>query len=447
MTSDASPAASGSTRLSRLLRLGRPALIGVAVAWAVVLVMMLTHTLFVSHDSLSNYSHVWWVADQLRGGQGLPFRMPVLGHGEALTFPYGFLPWVVGGLLALVLGDWAVTLLIVLGFVAVVATMFWALPEIRHGWWAVAALINPTLVMAPIIGQLPFLWATAFFFAAMGCWRRDKRLLAVVLAAIAQATHPAILIPIALIVVALRLPWERNKRALVIDYGVSLLISLPAVYLVFDSPVMEDTSLATKVANFAATLAVRLFVVLAPMGLAALKHWGIDRLPKPLVKRGIEPYALAAVAIAIILNVVFLRPFEMTWAWAGLARHPDRTLANYAKSSEFQPGLTYRVLRAGDGKVGMYQLLKAGGRLDSEFFPESIGRRSFSSTEQYSTFLRKRRVDTVILFANYDARWRTNEHAMLGELAAAHMCTSTQVGVTAVEHYARFDVYAIQRDC
>ena len=49
-------------------------------------------------------------------------------------------------------------------------------------WWAVAVLLNPTLVMAPIIGQLPFLWATAFFFLAIGFWRRDKRLLAALFA-------------------------------------------------------------------------------------------------------------------------------------------------------------------------------------------------------------------------------------------------------------------------
>jgi hypothetical protein len=447
MTADASPETLGGSRLQRVIRLGRPALIAVAIAWVAVLGVILSHTLFVSHDSLSNYSHVWWVADQLRTGQGLPFRMPVLGHGEALTFPYGFLPWLVGGILALALGDWAVTLLIVLGFVAVVAAMFWALPEIRHGWWAVAALVNPTLVMAPIIGQLPFLWATAFLFAAIGCWRRDKRIAAVLLVAVSQATHPAILIPIAMIVVAVWFPWERSKRALLIGYGISLVVCLPAVYLVFDSPVMEDTSLATKLVNFAATLAVRLFVVAGPLGLAALKHWGADWLPKRFLRRGIEPFALGAVALAIILNVAFLRPFEMTWAWAGLARHPDRTLSDYAKSSDFTPGLTYRILRAGDGKVGMYQVLKAGGRLDSEFFPESIGRRSFATVEAYSAFLRKRRVDSVILFNNYDARWRTNEHAMLEELTSIHQCSATQVGVTAEEHTDRFDVYKVQRTC
>jgi hypothetical protein len=441
MTADASR---GSSRLNRL---GRRAVIVVAAAWAVVLGAILRHSLFVSHDSMSNYGHVWWVAQQLRAGQGLPFRMPVLGHGEALTFPYGFVPWVVAGVLSLAFGDWAVTLLIVLGFVALVAAMFWALPEIRHGWWAVAVLLNPTLVMAPIIGQMPFLWATAFFFAAVGLWRRDRRIAAVVLAALAQATHPAILIPIALIVVGVWLIWEPHRRALLLGYACSLLLALPAAWLVFDSPVMEDTSLATKIANFAATLTVRIFVVGVPLVLAALQRRGLHWLPRPLVRRGMEPYALGAVAIAIILNLVFLQPFELTWAWAGLGRKPDLTLADFARSGDFSPGLTYRVLRAGDGKVGMYQLLKAGGHLDSEFFPESIGRRSFPSLAVYSTFLRRRGVDTVIVFKNYDVRWKTNEHELLEQLVADNHCSAAQVGATVLQRFERFDAYRIQRTC
>ena len=441
MTVDASR---GSPRLSRL---GRRALIVVGAAWALVLAAILRHSLFVSHDSMSNYGHVWWVAQQLRAGQGVPFRMPVIGHGEALTFPYGFLPWLVAGVLSLAFGDWAVTLLIVLGFVALVAAMFWAVPEVRHGWWAVAVLLNPTLVMAPIIGQLPFLWATAFLFVAIGLWRRDRRILAVVMAALAQATHPAILIPIAMIVVGVWLFWEPRKRALVLGYAASLLLSLPAAYLVFDSPVMEDTSTATKIANFVATLAVRIFVVAVPLVLAAIERNGLAWLPRRLVRRGMEPYAFGTVALAIILNVVFLQPFELTWAWAGLARRPDKTLAEFARSSDFSPGITYRVLRAGDGKVGMYQLLKAGGHLDSEFFPESIGRRSFPDLATYSLFLRHRGVDTVIVFNSYDTRWKTNEHEMLEALVTADHCTPTQVGATVVERFARFDVYHIQRTC
>ena len=224
-------------------------------------------------------------------------------------------------------------------------------------------------------------------------------------------------------------------------------MSLPAAWLVFDSPVMEDTSLVTKIANFAATLAVRIFVVAVPLVLAAIKRSGLPWLPRRLLRRGIEPYALGTVAIAIVLNLVFLQPFELTWAWAGLARRPDKTLAEFATSDDFTPGLTYRVLRAGDGKVGMYQLLKAGGRLDSEFFPESIERRSFATLAAYSDFLRRRDVDTVIVFTNYDTRWKTNEHELLDELATADKCTADQVGASVLARFARFDVYSIQRSC
>jgi hypothetical protein len=63
--------------------------------------------------------------------------------------------------------------------------------------------------------------------------------------------------------------------------------------------------------------------------------------------------------------------------------------------------------------------------------------------------LRKRQVDTVIIFANYDARWRTNEHLMLDQLADSGTdgCSRTQVGAQRLEHLERFDVYRIIRTC
>src|SRR5205085_352667 len=81
MSGEASAARFGASRY------GRPAFIAVAGAWLVVLGLILSHSLFVSHDTLSNYSHVWYVAEQLRAGDGLPFHMPVLGHGDPPRHP------------------------------------------------------------------------------------------------------------------------------------------------------------------------------------------------------------------------------------------------------------------------------------------------------------------------------------------------------------------------
>ena len=81
----------------------------------------------------------------------------------------------------------------------------------------------------------------------------------------------------------------------------------------------------------------------------------------------------------------------------------------------------YRVLRGGDSKLGAYLLLKAGGRLDSEFFPESMALKNFVSPQEYAALLCARRVDMVIAFHSYDATRHMNEHAMLARL---------EVGVT-----------------
>ena len=99
-------------------------------------------------------------------------------------------------------------------------------PELRRGWWAVAVLVNPALVEALLLGQLPFMWAAV---DADG----RRRLLAARPAqdrrscspALAQLTHAAVLIPLtALVVVAVRYRDEPNRRALVRGWLISLAI-------------------------------------------------------------------------------------------------------------------------------------------------------------------------------------------------------------------------------
>ena len=61
-------------------------------------------------------------------------------------------------------------------------------------------------------------------------------------------------------------------------------------------------------------------------------------------------------------------------------RREHRIARLLLRSPEFVPGATYRVLRgAADAKLGLYHVLRAGGRLDSELFPESMAMRSFAT--------------------------------------------------------------------
>jgi hypothetical protein len=402
------------------------------LAWVVGLVLLASRRLIVTLDSMNDYAHVWWVAERLWHGHGLPLRMPALGHGRALAFPYGLMPWLAAALIWPLFGERSVALMLVLGAIATVACTFYAFPELARGWWIAVTLANPILVMAPLAGQLPFLWAVALLLGAIGAWRRGHLFIAVVLAALAQGTHPVVLVPLTAGVVLLRLAFESDRGRLLTAWLVATALASPALVLVAVSPVATDTSIGAKLVAITETLVARSFVVIVPAALTWLKRRIGDR-PAP-----------ALLLLGIVSNLVLLVPLQVTQGWRALARRPDSVVADYTKSSSFRRGARYRVLRSGDSKVGMYQLLRAGARLDSEFFPESMARHSWPSEAAYARFLRKRGVDRVLVFASYDRRFSTNEHALLERLTKAP-CSAGGVKVTVHVVRPTFVEYDVDR--
>ena len=419
-----------------LERAGQYALWTVAVAWAVILALLARHRIVVTHDSLISYAHAWWINSQLWHGHGIPWRMPIIGHGTALTFPYGALPWLVAALLWPLLGEWAVTLVLVLGVLGVIVATFWAFPEARRPWWAVLVLSNPILVLAPLSGQLPFLWGSALLMLGIGFWRRDRRLWAVLAVGLAQLIHIAVVLPIAAILVVLRLRWEPHRRALVGCYLISVAIAAPAIWPVINSPVFTETSWLTKVWQLAGTVLIRLLLFVPPI------------LAMVFADRGARWWPIALTGVALVSNVALLAPLDAAYSWSSLGREPDQAMARFSASSQFRPGLTYRLLRTSDGKVGMYQLIRAGGRLDSEFFPESIWGGMFASERDYSDFLRARHVDEVLVFDQVPGHVHTNEPQLLARMAASgRPCAKDTVGIRLVYSADHWDYYAIDHSC
>jgi hypothetical protein len=407
----------------------------VALGWVVILALILTHALFVSQDSISNYAHVWYVSQRLWHGHGIPLHMPVLGHGRAYAFPYAFLPWLTAALVRPVLGDWAVTLWLVVGSVALAVATFYAFPELRRGWWAAAVLANPALVVAAIVGQLPFAWAGAFLLLAVGAWRRDRPVLATVAAAVAEATHPAVVLPLAALVVAGCLPFEAagRRRRLLACFAATGVLALPAAWLVVASPVYRDSSGGTRLSAFVGTMLVRCLIVVVPIALVLFRRLGW---------RGLGP---ALTALLLGLNVALIGPLDTHYAWQALRRRPDPRMLAFIRSPLFRPGATYRVLRAADGKVGMYQLIQHGARLDSELFPESIDRRTWPSLAVYTDFLDRRGVDQVLIFDTY-RYYGTNEHLELRRLAArSAVCRGGIAGARLLSTTRHYDLFAIAR--
>ncbi|HVW34062.1 MAG TPA: hypothetical protein VHL53_16115 [Acidimicrobiia bacterium] len=397
-------------------RIGDTLVVVLALVWAAVLALLLRHRLVVSHDTMINYAHVWYVSRRLWGGHGIPFRMPMLGHGQAFAFPYGVVPWLTAAVARPLAGDWIVTLWLVLGIAGLIVATFVAFPEVRRGWAAATVLLNPALVAAALIGQMPFTWGAALLLFAVAAWRRGRPGWAAALGALAQVTHPAVVAPIAAGAVALRLPFEAGGPArwrLVRWYALASVPLLPAAWLVVRSPVFEDSSTGVKVANFVTTLAPRCLVLVIPVGLVLLGGHRIRR-------------AAACLFTAALLALTW-RPLLLPEASRSVWRHPNRDMVAFLRSPEFEPGATYRVLRVTDFKVSLYQLIRAGGRLDSEFFPESIVRRRWPSAAEYGDFLRRRHVDYVMVWGHYGRVFHTNDEARLADLAAcgpaAPVCT------------------------
>ena len=234
--------------------------------------------------------------------------------------------------------------------------------------------------------------------------------MATVLVGLAQLNHAAIVMPIVVVAIALRWWSEPDRRALLRHYLISVLIAIPAVVAVVASPAFSDSSPRDRLVNFFSTLGPRVLIVVLPMVLVMWARSGSTRL------------AILGVVCMLGANVALHFPLHVELGWRTLRRTPrPESMQHFLHSNAFQQSHMYRVLRGGDSKLGAYLLLKAGGRLDSEFFPESMALKNFVSPQEYAALLCARRVDMVIAFHSYDATRHMNEHAMLARL---------EVGVT-----------------
>lgn len=385
----------------------RPVIAFLVVAWIVVLALYLRHAIVLSSDNINNHVHVWYIAHDLWHHARLPWHMPILAHGEAYAYPYGFVNWTTAAIFWPLFGNWTITLWNVLGAVGCIAGIFIAFPELRRGWWAASVLANPAVLEGLLFGQQSFLWGSMFLLFGVAAWRRGRLGCAAVLVGIGQANHAAIVLPIGMFLVAYYLIANPSDRRSVLQwYPLSFVLALPAVWLVFASPTTAQSSVGLEVSNFLITFGPRVIIV------------GLPVLCVLFQRTGIRALAPLGVALALIAHLGFEIPLNVGQQWSALAHNGADTapLDAYLHTSTFVRGATYRVLRGGDGKLGMYRVVRAGGRLDSEMFPESMAIRSFHDPADYARLLCDRRVDQVIHYDTYDTARHTNERLMIAAL-------------------------------
>ncbi|HET9730332.1 MAG TPA: hypothetical protein VFR41_12955 [Acidimicrobiia bacterium] len=375
--------------------------------WIVLVALYASHAIELASDSINNHVHVWWIADRLWHHGRIPWHMPILGHGDAFTYPYGVLNWTTAALFWPLFGNWTVTLWSIIGSVGCLIATFVAFPELRDDWWAVAVLANSALIESLLFAQQSFAWGAALLLFAMAAWRRGHRALAAVLAGLGMLNHAAVVAPISLVLVLLYLPFTQSKGALVRWYALACAMAIPAALVVFASPGYADSSSSSRMLNFWITAGQRVLIVVLPVFYALLKSTKIRAL------------AFLAVFVSFGFNIGFEAPLNVIGQWKALFTRSanTHTLDSYLHGPAFVRGATYRVLRGGDAKLGLYHVVQAGGRLDSELFPESMAIRSFRDVDEYEGLLCDRHVDQVLDFDTYDRSRHTNEHALLEQLA------------------------------
>ncbi len=380
---------------------------------------ILTRTIYLGDDTINNYAHVWYISHRLFDSGTIPLRFSELDGGRAFTFPYAIVPWTANALVYPVLGDWSVTLFLVLGGVAAAAGALLVRPSMRDPWLLLPFLANPFFIDAVGSGQYAFLWSAAGFFALV--WAAEKRRWPLAAAALwfTVSTHPiegGLAVALYLLWSAARSRGVRLPLLLVALAALPLLI--PSVYFAFDTPAVGENTWRTIAVSIGEDLPRRGSVLLAPFVLA----WAAPFLRRHYRTAGLA-FAAAAVPL-VLLSSGALEDMPGVGAWAeqgsyaGIVSAASQTdYRGYMGSGDFHSGAVYRVLSPNDREQGSYYLIRHHGVLANELFSESQRRTSWAETS-YRCYLAAKHIDRVVVERGYAEQFHTNEQSLLDGLVS-----------------------------
>lgn len=398
------------------------------LAGLIGLARILTRSIYLADDTINNYAHVWYISDRLFGSGHVPVRFAELDGGRAFTFPYGLAPWFVNALVYPLLGDWSVTLFLVLGAVSVVAMALVVRPAMRDPWLLLLFVANPFFIDAVANGQYSFLWATAGFFGFAWAVAKQRWIIALAALWFTVSTHPIE----GGLAAAVYIGWAvafrpRLRTPLLAISAVVLPLLAPSIYFAVRTPAVGENSMTTVIVSILQDLPRRGTVLAAPFVLA----WGA-----PFVRQHYRPVGVAFAAVAVVgvmlsagalSGVPGSGGFERQGGYYGLVSAASNDYRGYVWSEDFRPGAVYRVLSPNDREQGAYFLIRRHGVLANELFSESQNRRSWDEPS-YRCYLAAKHVDRVVVERSYRKEFPTNEQGMLDGLVARGEASVTYGG-------------------
>ena len=383
----------------------------IGAIWVAVLVAMVAHPTFISDDSAESYAHVWYLARALFTLHEWPFHVALLANGQAIMFPYGWVPWVPDALLYPAFGNAAVTFSMALGVVLLVVSVLVYLPALREARLLALFLLNVQLWNSVTQFELPTIWALSLAFFGCAAAERRRWPLAIGLLALAIAAHPQVgTAAIGTIIICVTVHEHRLPRGLLACGAVAAVLASPSYWLLASGPVVGEANRVLLALSFLDNFR-RLSIVLLAVVLAAYPAFFLRHFAK-----------VAALGTAMTAVYLLLLPPSGLWE----STRPQ--FSAYLQQHPISAQGSYRVLVKNNYKTGMIEFMKAGAVLSTELFPESIRRQSFPSVKSYACFLATSDVGDVVITGDYQRLYHTNELQLLDQLAEAGQATRDYVG-------------------
>jgi hypothetical protein len=395
---------------------------------------LLVNPLFLADDSMHNYAHVWYISQQLFEHARIPLRISLLDSGRAVTFPYGFAPYLASAVLFRPLGDWAVTLMMVIAVLGTVWAAGLVRPIMRDPWFVLLFVMNPFFIDAVYSFQFASLWGTLFFFLFVWAFERRRYPLAAALLWLTVSTHPIVGGVAAGVYGLCLLALDRGKVRPLVLLSIPVAVALvPIFWMMLLTPSIHENSLRTVVFSVMDVLSRRGTIIAAPFLLTPLA---------PYFKRFYRPALGTVGALAALVVLLATGPGAVHTAqgsYYGAIHRSSNIYAAFFQSPQFEPGATYRVLEPNEREDGMYRFIRHGAVLSNEFFSESTMRRSWTEP-QYSCYVAFKGIQYVAVEKAYLRQFNVNEEELLQSLGSAG-----RANVVYADPAGKFTVYDVRR--
>lgn len=326
-----------------------------------------------------------------------------LDSGIALTYPYGFVSWTLAAILRPVLGDYAVTLTMLLGVILVMVVVYRT--RLKSSLWLLALFAAVPFLLGSLLDfQMSFVWSVLFGYLYI--WALEKRsfVWAYFWLVLAAGNHLVIMGPVLAVYTAC-VYWREPslRKNLLWLSGLALAPLVPLAWYTLKTPTIGENSPGFVLYIWVETVFPRGILFFSPFVLVKLAS----------LRNSWARYSTGWVAAICLVALSIGWNFKYS-SYSGLVTEAHNDYQQYLESAFFHSGAIYRVVESGD-EQGQYYFIQDGAVLSNEFYSESYFHINWTQSS-YCCYLSVKKIDYVVLSTDYVRRYHTNEADILKNL-------------------------------